>query len=256
MATTKKNDESSQITVWELPLREKLMRIQTELKAPKNLWNDYAKFKYRNTESILEALKPFEKLYGVSVIITDEIINVSGRFYVKAIAEIYDVRESYMGVRISATAYAREDESKKGMDGAQLTGACSSYARKMALSALFLLDDSQDIDSTESSGNATEAKSEPQKASSKSSTHSKDEIKAKYQELISFCKENGYDLTTVCSEYKLNAKSSWEEFDNVLRRLRYNLALNSKPTSSAPEISPAVSELLENSQEDVPYEVN
>ena len=236
--------------IWELSLREKLMRIQTELKAPKNLYNKFGGYKYRNAEGIMEALKPFEKLYGITTIISDEIIEVSGRFYVKAVASIMDLNSDQI---ISSTAYAREDETKKGMDGSQITGASSSYARKYALNALYLLDDSKDADSDEyhreTSGNATEAKSEPQKASpaqaTAKSSHTKEEIKAKYQELITFCKEHGYDLKSVCSEYKLNAKSSFEDFELVLRRLAYNLAINSK----------SVSDLIEDSGTAEPYEI-
>ena len=125
-----------------MSLREKLMRIQVELKAPKNLYNSFGKYKYRNAEGIQEALKPMEKTYNVTTILTDEMIELSGRVYVKAIATIMDCETEEM---ISTTAYAREADAKKGMDEAQVTGATSSYARKYALNALYLLDDTKDV---------------------------------------------------------------------------------------------------------------
>ena len=126
-----------------LSLKEKLMRIQYELKAPKNLRNNFGGYNYRNAESILEALKPLLVKYGATVTITDEIVEIGGHIYVKATACIYgDDNSAPIGVE----AYAREAESKKGMDEAQITGATSSYARKYALNGLFLLDDTQDVD--------------------------------------------------------------------------------------------------------------
>ncbi len=116
----------------------KLSEIQQKLKAPKNQFNKFGGYKYRNCEDILEALKP---LLGDAVVtISDEIVQVGDRFYVKATAEFAgeDVK--------SVTAYARESFDKKGMDSAQITGAASSYARKYALNGLFLIDDTQDAD--------------------------------------------------------------------------------------------------------------
>lgn len=208
MAETKKTDKMS--------LREKLMRIQVELKAPKNLYNSFGKYKYRNAEGIQEALKPMEKAYNVTTILTDEMIDISGRIYVKAIATIMDCDSEEM---ISTTAYAREADAKKGMDEAQVTGATSSYARKYALNALFLLDDTKDVDSEEyqaqAKAKATQAQPEPQKASS----DGKESARAKYQELIEYCKEHDHDIRAVAKEFGLNAKSSAQEFDTAMRRL-------------------------------------
>ena len=116
-----------------------LSRIQKELKVPKNLYNQFGKYKYRNAEGILEAVKP--QLNGYVLIINDEPVMIGDRFYIKATVTMTDGEES-----VSAVAYAREDEEKKGMDGCQLTGACSSYARKYALNALLMIDDSKDSD--------------------------------------------------------------------------------------------------------------
>ena len=116
-----------------------LARIQQELKAPKNLYNSFGRYSYRNAEGILEAVKPL--LNGLSLIINDEPVIIGERFYIKATVSITDGEET-----VSATAYAREDDQKKGMDGCQITGACSSYARKYALNALLMIDDAKDSD--------------------------------------------------------------------------------------------------------------
>lgn len=116
-----------------------LSRIQQELKAPKNLYNNFGKYNYRNAEGILEAVKPL--LNGLALIINDELTHIGERYYIRATATLTDGEES-----VSAVAYAREDEFKKGMDGCQITGACSSYARKYALNALLMIDDSKDSD--------------------------------------------------------------------------------------------------------------
>lgn len=116
-----------------------LARIQQELNAPKNLFNKFGSYYYRNAEGILAAVKPL--LNNMALIINDEPVLVGDRFYIKATATLTDGDES-----VSAVAYAREDEQKKGMDGCQLTGACSSYARKYALNALLMIDDSKDSD--------------------------------------------------------------------------------------------------------------
>lgn len=116
-----------------------LSRIQKELNAPKNLFNKFGNYYYRNAEGILAAVKPL--LNGMALIINDKPVMIGNRFYIEATATLTDGEES-----VSATAYAREDEVKKGMDGCQLTGACSSYARKYALNALLMIDDSKDSD--------------------------------------------------------------------------------------------------------------
>lgn len=116
-----------------------LARIQKELKAPKNLFNKFGNYHYRNAEGILEAVKPL--LNGYVILINDEPVMIGDRFYIKATVTLTDGEES-----ISSVAFAREDKEKKGMDGSQLTGACSTYARKYALNALLMIDDSKDSD--------------------------------------------------------------------------------------------------------------
>ena len=124
---------------------EKLIAIQSELKAPKSQYNNFGKYAYRNCEDILEALKPLLKEHKSTVYISDEIVTVLERFYIKATVTFIDAET---GESITNTAYAREEESKKGMDGSQVTGASSSYARKYALNGMFAIDDTKDSDFT------------------------------------------------------------------------------------------------------------
>lgn len=127
-------------------IHEKLAAIQSEMKAPKNLYNSFGKYSYRNAEGICEAFKPYGKKYGLSLVLSDEVVEIGGRVYVMATASLYDT-ESPDSIGVSA--FAREAETKKGMDDAQVTGATSSYARKYALNGLFLLDDTKDPDTDE-----------------------------------------------------------------------------------------------------------
>ena len=124
---------------------EKLIAIQSELKAPKSQYNNFGKYAYRNCEDILEALKPILKDHKSTIYISDEIVTVLERFYVKATVTFIDAET---GEKIINTAYAREEECKKGMDGSQVTGASSSYARKYALNGMFAIDDTKDSDFT------------------------------------------------------------------------------------------------------------
>lgn len=126
-----------------MTIYEKLVEIQSELKAPKGQYNSFGKYNYRNSEDILEALKPLLKKQGLVILLSDEITLVGTRYYIKATATITDGEN-----KISTTSYAREEESKKGMDGSQVTGAASSYARKYALNGLFAIDDTKDSDTT------------------------------------------------------------------------------------------------------------
>lgn len=132
-----------------LNIFEKLNRIQTELKAPKNLYNNFGKYSYRNAEGICEALKPYLKEYNVAVSIEDSVESVGDRIYIKATVRFIDCDTKEI---ITSSAYARESLEKKGMDDSQLTGATSSYARKYALNGLFLLDDTKDADTDEFTG--------------------------------------------------------------------------------------------------------
>lgn len=124
-------------------MNDKLIKIQNELNVPKAQFNSFGNYHYRSCEDILEAVKPLLKKEGLLMTITDEIVEVGGRNYVKAIVKLSDGTKE-----LTYSAYAREEETKKGMDGSQITGASSSYARKYALNGLFLIDDTKDSDAT------------------------------------------------------------------------------------------------------------
>lgn len=123
-------------------IHEKLSQIQSKLNAPKGQYNSFGKYNYRNCEDILQALKPILAEHKCHVSLSDEIVIVGNRFYIKATATITDSENN----SFSTTAFAREAESKKGMDESQVTGSTSSYARKYALNGLFAIDDNKDAD--------------------------------------------------------------------------------------------------------------
>ena len=129
---------------------ERLAVVQKILKAPKDKDNSFGKYKYRSCEDILESVKPILKENGLVLFLNDEIVEICGRFYVKATATVYTTDGTpYAAEEYSVSAYARESESKSGMDAAQITGAASSYARKYALNGLFCIDDTKDADTDE-----------------------------------------------------------------------------------------------------------
>ena len=123
---------------------DKLMRIQAKLKAPKGQRNTFGNYKYRSCEDILEAVKPLLTEEGCTLTLSDEIELIGDRYYIKATATLKSDKEE-----IQVSAYAREEQAKKGMDSAQVTGATSSYARKYALNGLFCIDDNKDPDTDE-----------------------------------------------------------------------------------------------------------
>lgn len=127
-----------------MKLHEKLLSIQTKLKAPKGQYNSFGKYSYRSAEDILEAVKPLNAEQGVLLTITDEIKEIGGRVYVVATATVSDGTDT-----LQVSAFAREPENKKGMDESQITGATSSYARKYALNGLYAIDDNKDADTDE-----------------------------------------------------------------------------------------------------------
>jgi len=135
-----------------------LQSIQAELKAPKGQTNKFGGYRYRSAEDILEAVKPLLNKYNSYLTVSDEIVEVGGRVYVKAIATLH---ESHKEEIASTTAFAREAEVKKGMDEAQITGSASSYARKYALNGLFAIDDTKDPDATNDHGKSQPTQSKP-----------------------------------------------------------------------------------------------
>lgn len=141
---------------------KELLQIQSELKAPKGQFNAYGKYKYRSCEDILEAVKPILKKNNCTLLLSDSLIYIGERYYIKATATLVNAE----GKSVSTEAYAREEETKKGMDASQITGASSSYARKYALNGLLCIDDNKDSDTTNTGDNAPAA---PAKASKEDS---------------------------------------------------------------------------------------
>jgi len=127
-----------------LSINAKLLKVQQQLKAPKDQHNSFGNYDYRSCESILSSLKPILESVKLAVTISDELVLIGERYYVKATATLIDTENC--GDTVKVTAYAREEESKKGMDQSQVTGSCSSYARKYALCGLFAIDDGNDSD--------------------------------------------------------------------------------------------------------------
>lgn len=173
---------------------EKLSHIQGELIAPKNKHNDYGNYWYRNAESIFESAKPICMKYRTTLILEDYIEVVGDRYYVKAVATLVDW-DSVEQIQVSA--YAREDDAKKGMDGSQITGSCSSYARKYAMNGLFNIDDVKDADSNEQKEEAEnkEAGIKPEpKPKQKASQKQIDYIAKLYtdQQILEMVKRMGY----------------------------------------------------------------
>lgn len=137
---------------------DKLIAIQSELKAPKGQYNSFGKYKYRSAEDILEAVKPLCVKHNVLLTLTDSIELIGERYYVKATARVSDGTKA-----VEVTALAREDLDKKGMDGSQITGTASSYARKYALNGLFCIDDTKDADTKDADTDEYTAKTQGKK---------------------------------------------------------------------------------------------
>jgi ERF superfamily len=175
-----------------------LVKIQQELKVPKNQVNAFGKYKYRSAEDIIEAVKPICHKYGFSLQLSDEIVLIGDRIYVKATAEINSKDDSWC-----AFGYAREEEVKKGMDAAQITGAASSYARKYALNGLFAIDDTKDADAT---------------------NEHKDEIgEEKRMYLITLLENTHFDDETKQRQaIKISAYTKQEQYDKALKIIQAN----------------------------------
>lgn len=137
-------------------LQNRLIAVQGALKAPKGQYNSFGKYKFRSCEDVLEAVKPLLVEHELLLTIEDDIVMIGDRIYVKAVATL-----RYGDECITNTAFAREEQEKKGMDASQVTGAASSYARKYALNGLFCIDDTKDSDATNNGGKPVEADSNP-----------------------------------------------------------------------------------------------
>lgn len=190
----------------------KLMNIQQELNVPKGQYNSFSNFYYRSCEDILDAAKPICAKHGCVLIVGDEVTQVGDRYYVKATATLYDTET---GEQYQNTGSAREEESKKGMDGAQITGAASSYARKYALCGLFALDDGKDPDALP-----------PEDKTVNKPTGSKPANKASSKQLAdlqAMAKKKGVTVESIVKGYHLGSledmdTKQWAQAMNGLRK--------------------------------------
>lgn len=158
---------------------EKLLKVQSELKAPKNQYNKFGSFYYRSCEDIQEGVKPLLREINAVLVVGDELVLVGDRYYIKATAKFIDAES---GESVENTAYAREETDKKGMDSSQITGSASSYARKYALNGLFCIDDVKDADTQK-----------PEENKAKVGTVTSKEAET----LKSLCKKKGLDVAKV-----------------------------------------------------------
>lgn len=196
-------------------MMKELIIIQTKLKAPKNQYNKLGKYYYRNAEDILEAVKPLLAENNCYLMLSDSIENIGDRYYVKATAKLYNGE----GQSIEVSALAREDVNKRGMDGSQITGAASSYARKYALNGLFLIDDTKDADTEEhrrqmQNPKKDEAEGKIQQAKAEAKTETARE------NLIRYVKAHGLDMNEVARDYKLNCDTTEEQFEEALKHIK------------------------------------
>ena len=188
-----------------------LADIQANLHAPKNQFNNFGKYKYRNCEDILEAVKPLAAAHGCAVIIYDEPVSIEGRHYIKAFAMLSCGTDADM--QITASACAMEAESKKGMDSAQVTGATSSYARKYALNGLFAIDDTKDADSGDNSKAAAQKPSPKITAEQVANLEALiEEVDADKAAFLGWLKVD--DLSAVTAKFYANAVNALEKKRN------------------------------------------
>lgn len=189
-------------------LQQKLIEIQAELKAPKSQFNKFGGYNYRNCEDILEAVKPLCAKHEIVPLLSDEIVLIGERYYVKSIAKITDGKDE-----IITTAFARESFDKKGMDESQITGSASSYARKYALNGLFCIDDTKDADFMDNSQNKKQASAPTQ------TTKPKEKHVAGYDEFLKIQKEKNVppvEITKyVAAEFKKPRVGMLDEFEMV-----------------------------------------
>ena len=191
---------------------EKLAKVQAELKAPKGQFNSFGKYHYRSQEDILEAVKPILSRQGMTINLTDDIVLVGDRYYVKSTAIVSDGTDN-----ISVTAFAREPNEKKGMDESQITGTASSYARKYALNGLFDIDDTKDSDylntgNIKDNAKATQAHKIPPKTDEKPAPMTL--LKAKAMTALKGDKEVRFDTLSIDELQKLAAqdkRKDWQE---------------------------------------------
>ena len=203
-----------------MKIYEQLANVQHELKCNKSLYNSFGKYSYRSTELIMEAVKPLLFENDLCLIITDSIELIGDRFYIKATATVYNKE----GEQVSTTAYAREEEGKKGMDASQVTGSTSSYARKYALNGLLAIDDTKDADATNTHGVTSDSKptTTNNKANNTTSTYKLTEGQIKRLYAIGYKKgySRDYMAKLVNAKYKKSIEDlSKEEYDYICNTL-------------------------------------
>lgn len=198
-----------------MSIYEKLMRIQTEIKAPKNLYNSFGKYKYRNAEGICEAVKPYLQKENCTLVLSDDIVEIGGRVYVKAIATLMDCENDEW---VETRAYARESFEKKGMDDSQITGTASSYARKYALNGLFLLDDTKDADTDEYKKQIDEKNKEEEDRKKTEEIGNMIISDVKVKILHKRCADEGVDESKILTLYKVSdfAELTEKKFHNIV----------------------------------------
>ena len=189
-----------------MTIYEKLAIIQQELIAPKNQYNSFGKYNYRSCEDILEGLKPCMKKVGAAVTITDEVVLIGERYYIKATATLFD---SVNGDSVSNTAYAREEDAKKGMDSSQVTGSTSSYARKYALNGLFCIDDVKDADTRDNRQKDAQEKQQAEAEQKKIENSVVSDVKVKA--LLARCEKEGVDPNKIAKLYKVKSLAELTE---------------------------------------------
>lgn len=191
---------------------EKLMNVQCELKAPKSQYNSFGKYSYRNCEDILEAVKPINMKYKALVLLTDKVVMVGERYYIEATATFVDIET---GESISVTASAREEETKKGMDGSQVSGASSSYARKYALNGLYNIDDTKDSDTTNTHGKTVE----PDVPNAVFGSVQFETIDTPRSRFLAKLKEKGIDAKEYAKEKGLDKATTDERYEELIKEL-------------------------------------
>lgn len=197
-----------------MSINEKLTTIQKALKASKKEKNDFGGYMYRTIESIFEALKPLLEKEKVSLTLSDDIVQIGERYYIKATAKLFDSEGS-----VEVSAYAREPITKKGTDESQITGAATTYARKYALTGMFLLDNSEnDPDSEQYQKKIAKNTAKEEK--------SQDERIAAYQDFIGTCKKAKLSAKKVAADLGLSGESTKEEYETATEGLKQLIDTN------------------------------
>ena len=202
-----------------MTLKEKLSEIQIELKVNKSQYNSFGKYSYRSAEDILEAVKPLCKKNKVVLILEDEVDLIGERYYIKATAKLIDTESQEV---LSVFAYAREADKKSGMDESQITGSCSSYARKYALNGLFCIDDTKDADTDEQHNQVAEGGKADTKAKAKKAQEDDPIISSDKVEIaVATIRNKQTTLANVLKAYGVEKLADLREsqYQNLMKRL-------------------------------------